>query len=202
VSILKVARIGHPVVRARAADVPPARVKSAEIQRLIDDMVETMHEYDGVGLAAPQVHVGLRLAVIEVAGEDERTREAVPLTVLVNPVWRPLHSREERLDVARSGGGVARRAQEGGAPLEESIDGWEGCLSVPDLRGVVPRFRRLELRALDRKGKPWRVEAEDFFARVIQHECDHLDGGVYLDRMKGMRSLSFIDEWDRHVAHD
>ena len=175
-SILKVARIGHPVIRARAAEVPPDRVRSPEIQRLIDDMVETMREYDGVGLAAPQVHVGLRLAVIEVAAEDERAREAVPLTVLVNPVLRPLG--------------------------DETVDGWEGCLSIPDLRGVVPRHRRLELRALDREGRPWRVEAEDFFARVIQHECDHLDGGVYLDRMKGMRSLSFIDEWDRHVAHD
>jgi peptide deformylase len=177
-AILKVARIGHPAVRARAAEVPPGRVESPEIQRLIDDMVETMHEYDGVGLAAPQVHVGLRLAVIEVSGDDDRTREAVPLTVLVNPVVAPLPS--------------------GG----ETVDGWEGCLSIPDLRGLVPRFRRLELRALDRRGKPWRVEAEDFFARVIQHECDHLDGGVYLDRMKGLRTLSFNDEWDRHVGHD
>ena len=171
-SILKVARLGHPAVRGRAKDVPPARVKAPEIQRLIDDMVETMHEYDGVGLAAPQVHVGLRLAVIEVADDDERAREAVPLTVLVNPVWRPIG--------------------------RETEDGWEGCLSIPGLRGAVPRRRRLELRALDRKGKPWRVEADDFFARVIQHECDHLDGSVYLDRMKGMGTLSFVEEWERN----
>jgi peptide deformylase len=174
VSILKVARIGHPVLRARAVDVAPDLIAAAETQRLIDDMIETMHEYDGVGLAAPQVHVGLRLAVIEVSEEDERAEEGVPLTVLVNPVLRPLG--------------------------DKTVNGWEGCLSIPDLRGRVPRLRRLELRALDRKGKPFRLEAADFFARVIQHECDHLDGSVYLDRMEDARSLSFIDEWDRHVA--
>ena len=173
-SILKVARIGHPVVRARADEVARDRIARPDIQRLIDDMIETMHEYDGVGLAAPQVHVGLRLAVIEVSEEDERTKVAVPLTVLVNPVVRPLG--------------------------QGTVEGWEGCLSVPELRGLVPRHQRLELAALDREGKPFRVEASDFFARVIQHECDHLDGTVYLDRMKSPRSLSFIDEWDRHVA--
>jgi peptide deformylase len=174
VSILKVARIGHPVVRARAVDVPAERILSPDVQRLVDDMVETMREYDGVGLAAPQVHAGLRLAVIEVSEEDERAEEPVPLLVLVNPVIRPLG--------------------------DEMIEGWEGCLSIPGLRGSAPRYRTVELRALDRQGKPYRLEAEDFFARVIQHECDHLDGSVYLDRMKGMRSLSFLDEWDRHVG--
>ena len=173
-SILKVARIGHPAVRARAVDLSPDSIPSPDTQRLIDDMIETMHEYDGVGLAAPQVHVGLRLAVIEVPEDDERTKGGVPLTVLVNPVVSPVG--------------------------EKMVEGWEGCLSIPDLRGRVPRYRRLELRALDRNGKPFRVEASDFFARVIQHECDHLDGSVYLDRMKDARSLSFIDEWDRFVA--
>lgn len=173
-SILKVARIGHPVVRSKAADVAPDRITAPETQRLIDDMVETMREYDGVGLAAPQVHVGLRLAVIEVSDDDDRVDEAIPLLVLVNPVLQPLG--------------------------DDKVVGWEGCLSIPDLRGKVPRFRRLELRALDRHGKPYTLEASDFFARVIQHECDHLDGSVYLDRMKDARSLSFIDEWDRHVG--
>ena len=171
--ILKVARIGHPVIRTRAEDVPADRIRSRQFQRLIDDMVETMHEYDGVGLAAPQIHVGLRLAVIEISGDDERAREAVPLTVLINPKIKPVG--------------------------KETVPGWEGCLSIPDLRGVVPRFEKLELRALDRAGKPFRVEAEDFFARVVQHECDHLDGSVYLDRMKEMTSLSFVDEWERFL---
>ena len=174
--ILKVARIGHPVLREPAREVLVRRLRSKEMQRFIDDMIETMHEYDGVGLAAPQVHVGLRLAVIEVSGDDDRTREAVPLTVMVNPVIRSLG--------------------------ENTVEDWEGCLSIPDLRGAVPRLRRLELRALDRHGKPYRRVAEDFFARVIQHECDHLDGSVYLDRMTGMRTLSFVEEWDRYVDQE
>jgi peptide deformylase len=172
--ILKVARIGHPVVRTPAEAVSPADLRSPEIQHLIDDMVDTMHEYDGVGVAAPQVHVALRLAVIEVPGSDERAREAVPLTVLVNPVVTPL-----------------------GDELQE---GWEGCLSVPDLRGVVPRHRAVRLQALDRQGQTIDLEAQGFFARVLQHECDHLDGRVYLDRMEEMRSLSFLREFARFHA--
>jgi peptide deformylase len=172
--ILKVARIGHPVIRSVARDVPEDVLASSDFQHLVNDMVDTMHEYDGVGLAGPQVHVGLRVAVLEVPASDERAREAVPLTVLVNPVVTPLG--------------------------EEKEQAWEGCLSVPDLRGVVPRWKRLRLEALDRKGQPYTMEAEGFLARVIQHECDHLEGGVYLDRMDGLRSLSFLREFERFVA--
>jgi peptide deformylase len=172
--ILKVARIGHPVLRALARAVPPADIASRDFQRLLDDMVETMHEYDGVGVAGPQVHVPLRVAVIEVPASDERAREAVPLTFLINPVLTPLG--------------------------EEKEEAWEGCLSVPDLRGVVPRWRRVRLEALDRHAQPCVVEAEGFFARVIQHECDHLEGSVYLDRMEGLRTLSFLREFERYVA--
>jgi peptide deformylase len=172
-SILKVARIGNPIVRAGALPLADKAIRSAEIQRLIDDMVETMHEYDGVGLAAPQIHVGLRLAVIEVPADDERAEDGVPLTVLVNPVITPLG--------------------------EETEVGWEGCLSIPDLRGEVPRLKSLRLAARDRQGKPYTLEASGFFARVIQHECDHLDGSVYLDRMQGMRTLSFQKELDRQL---
>ncbi|HEX9708619.1 MAG TPA: peptide deformylase [Candidatus Thermoplasmatota archaeon] len=173
-AILKVARIGHPVVRAEARSVPPAKIRSPEIQRLIDDMEETMHEYDGVGLAAPQVHVGLRLAVLEVPPSDERAEDAVPFTVLVNPVLKPL--------------------------VEARLVAFEGCLSVPELRGQVPRFQKVRLEALDRKGRPYVIEAQGFFARVIQHECDHLDGRVYLDRMTDLRSLSFMAEFERFHA--
>jgi len=175
-SILKVARIGHPVVRAAAFSVPDDAIRSPEIQRLIDDMVETMHEYDGVGLAAPQVHVGLRLAVIEVPSDDERAEEGVPLMVLVNPVVTPLGT--------------------------EAETGWEGCLSIPDLRGQVPRLTSLRLQARDRQGERYSVEASGFLARVIQHECDHLDGNVYLDRMDGMRTLSFQRELDQFRVED
>jgi peptide deformylase len=172
-SILKVARIGHPVVRTPAREITAEELRSAEVQRLIDDMVETMHEYDGVGLAAPQVHVSLRLAVLRIPESDERAEAGVPLMVLVNPVVTPLG--------------------------EEKRESWEGCLSIPDLRGVVPRFARLRLQALDREGRACEIEAERFFARVIQHECDHLDGRVYLDRMAGMRTLSFNREFERLI---
>jgi peptide deformylase len=172
--ILKVARIGHPVIRSAARDVPPEVLASPDFQHLVDDMVDTMHEYDGVGLAGPQVHVGLRVAVLEVPASDERARAAVPLTVLVNPVVTPLGDEKEHA--------------------------WEGCLSIPELRGVVPRWKRVRLEALDRDGQPYTAEAEGFFARVIQHECDHLEGGVYLDRMDGLRSLSFLREFERFVV--
>jgi peptide deformylase len=175
-SILKVARIAHPVLRAPAKPVPKSAFKDPLFQKLVDDMRETMYEYEGVGLAAPQVHEGLRLAVIEVAGSDERTKAEVPFMVLVNPVTTPLG--------------------------DETVNGWEGCLSIPDLRGVVPRLKHLKLEAFDRHGKPYSLEAHDFFARVIQHECDHLDGNVYLDRMQGMRSLTFIKEFEDHVQKD
>jgi peptide deformylase len=175
-SILKVARIGHPVLRAPAKPVPKTAFKDPLFQKLVDDMRETMYEYEGVGLAAPQIHEGLRLAVIEIAGNDERAQAEVPFMVLVNPVVTSLG--------------------------DDQLNGWEGCLSIPDLRGVVPRLERLKLEALDRDGKPYSLEAQDFFARVIQHECDHLDGGVYLDRMQGMRSLTFIKEFEDHVHKD
>jgi peptide deformylase len=175
-SILKVARIAHPVLRSPAKPVPKSAFKDPLFQKLVDDMRETMYEYEGVGLAAPQVHEGLRLAVIEVAGSDERSQAEVPFMVLVNPVITPLG--------------------------DETVNGWEGCLSIPDLRGVVPRLKHLKLEALDRHGKPYSLEAHDFFARVIQHECDHLDGSVYLDRMQGMRSLTFIKEFEDHVRKD
>src|SRR5512141_1720137 len=172
-SILKVARIGHPVIRAAAQPVPKKAFRDPLFQKLIDDMRETMYEYEGVGLAGPQVHESLRLAVIEVPASDDRSRAEVPFMVLVNPTVTPLG--------------------------EDSEQGWEGCLSVPDLRGLVPRLQRVRLDALDREGKPYSLEASDFFARVIQHECDHLDGRVYLDRMEDLRSLSFIKEFEDHV---
>lgn len=175
-SILKVARIGHPVLRSPARPVPKSAFKDPLFQKLIDDMRETMHEYEGVGLAAPQVHEGLRLAVIELLADDERAQAEVPFMVLVNPVITPLGA--------------------------ETKHGWEGCLSIPDLRGIVPRLVRLKLDALDRDARPYSLEAEGFFARVIQHECDHLEGGVYLDRMQGMRSLTFIKEFEDHVHQD
>lgn len=174
VRILKVARLGHPIVRTSARDVPVSRIAEPDFQGLIDDMVETMREYNGVGLAAPQVHLPLNLAVLEVARNPRYPNEQpVPLTVLINP-------KLEVLDPAK-------------------VEGWEGCLSIPDLRGLVPRYRRLRVQALGRDGRALDFVAEDFHARVIQHETDHLRGEVYLDRMPEMRSLSHLAEFQRYV---
>ena len=172
-AILKVARLGHPVLRQKAEPVPVDAIRSPEIQRLIADMVDTMHEYDGAGLAGNQVHTLLRIAVIEVmANPRYPDAESIPLTVLVNPVVTPLTA--------------------------EMDEGWEGCLSVPDMRGVVPRFTSVRLEGYDRDGRPMDLVAKDFFARVIQHETDHLDGIVYVDRMRDLSTLSFISEWNKH----
>ena len=172
-AILKVARLGHPVLRQVASPVPIAQIRSAEIQRLIDDMVETMREYNGAGLAATQVHEPKQICVIEVHGNPRYPdAPAIPLTVLVNPVVTPL--------------------------TEELEEGWEGCLSVPDMRGVVPRLTSVRLEALDREGRPIDLVAKDFFARVIQHETDHLHGRVYLDRMRDLSTLTHLAEWNRY----
>ena len=172
-AILKVARLGHPVLREKSLPVPLGDIRSPEIQRLIDDLVETMREYNGAGLAAPQVHVLKQICVIEV-NDNPRYPEApgIPLTVLVNPVVTPM--------------------------TEEMEDGWEGCLSVPDMRGMVPRHTAVRLEAYDREGTPIDVVAKEFFARVIQHETDHLHGTVYLDRMRDFATLTHLAEWNKY----
>jgi peptide deformylase len=172
-AILKVARLGHPVLRQKAQPVSAETLRTPEFQRFIDDMIETMREYDGAGLAANQVHTPVQVAVIEVLG-NPRYPDApeVPLTVVVNPVVMPL--------------------------TDELAEGWEGCLSVPDMRGMVPRHTAVRLVCLDREGRAVDVIAKDFFARVIQHETDHLSGIVYLDRMRDLSTLAHIAEWQRH----
>jgi peptide deformylase len=172
-AILKVARLGHPVLREKSLPLPIDEIRSSEIQRLIDDMVETMREYNGAGLAAPQVHVLKQICVIEVQGNPRYPEApAIPLTVLVNPVVTSL--------------------------TEETEDGWEGCLSVPDMRGVVPRQTAVRLEAYDREGARVDVVAKEFFARVIQHETDHLQGKVYLDRMRDFSTLTHLAEWNKY----
>jgi peptide deformylase len=167
-SILKVSRLGHPVLRIEVQRVSPQRLASPEVQKLIDDMMETMVEYYGVGLAAPQVHESLSIAVIESHGP----RGDIPMTVLVNP------------EVSMLG--------------EEMNEDWEGCLSIPDFRGRVPRWQKLRVDALDRNGKKIHITAEGFFARVIQHEFDHLMGKVYVDRMRDLKTLSHFAEFQRY----
>jgi peptide deformylase len=167
-SILKVSRLGHPVLRMESKRVSTETLASPAIQTFIDNMMETMVEYTGVGLAAPQVHASLAIAVLESHG----ARGDIPMTVIVNPEVTVLD--------------------------EELIEDWEGCLSIPDFRGRVPRWRKLRVNALDRHGKKIQITAEGFFARVIQHEFDHLMGKVYLDRMPDLRTLSYLAEFQRY----
>jgi peptide deformylase len=172
-SILKVARLGHPVLRRVTEPLSLAEIKAPLFQKFVDDMVETMKEYDGVGLAADQVHESKQLAVLEVADNHRYPdKPKVPLTVLINPKIYPL--------------------------TEETEEDWEGCLSIPDLRGRVPRYKSIQVRAWDRNGKELDFCANDFHARVIQHEWDHLQGKVYLDRMKDFSTLTFLGEFTRY----
>jgi len=170
--ILKVARLGFPVLRTAANPVHVEQIRTPEFQRLLDDMVETMYEYSGVGLAAPQVHLGVQVAVLEMKSHPRHPElEPVPLTYLINPELTVLDG--------------------------ATNDDWEGCLSIPELRANVPRYQSLRVRALGRNGEALDFVASGYHARIIQHECDHLRGDVYLDRMADMRTLAFIDEWHR-----
>ncbi|MGK7346235.1 MAG: peptide deformylase [Candidatus Nitrospinota bacterium M3_3B_026] len=172
-AIRKVAQLGNPVLRKTAEPVPEDEITSRHVQRLIDDMIETMREYSGAGLAAPQVHESIRIVVAE-SMRNERYPESppVPLTVIVNP---------------RIAGFS-----------EEMETDWEGCLSLTDLWGRVRRAKAVTVEGFDRGGKPLRIEAEGFFARALQHEIDHLHGKVFIDRMSGLSSLSFGRERERY----
>lgn len=172
-SILKVARLGHPVLRAKARPVDPDAIGTPAFQRLLDDMIETMHEYHGIGLAAPQVHEGLRVFIAGIEEHDRRTGET---TIVPLPIVNP--------EVTSLG--------------RDLVEDWEGCLSIPDIRGRVPRHRRVRMRALDRDGRRVELELEDFAARVVQHETDHLDGVLFFDRMSGFESLTFLDEFTKY----
>lgn len=167
-SILKIARMGHPVLRTPTPPVDPSQIASPTFQRLIDDMFETMREYQGIGLAAPQVHEGLRLFVAGV----EDPEASMPPVVMINPEIEAIS--------------------------REIEDDWEGCLSIPDVRGRVPRVVEIRVQAFDRHGHRLSMTASGFPARVIQHETDHLDGVLFLDRMKSFESLTYLAEYARY----
>jgi peptide deformylase len=173
-SILKVARMGHPVLREKAQPLERSQLKTPAIQKLIDDMIDTMVEYHGVGLAAPQVHERMRIFVALLDGADDHG-EHTPVPI-INPEITVIGT--------------------------ETIEDWEGCLSIPDIRGRVPRARSIVVNALDRFGKRIELEAQGYAARVIQHETDHLDGVLFFDRMRGFESLTFLDEYSRYWAKD
>jgi peptide deformylase len=169
-SILKVARMGHPVLRSKARAIERANIKSAVVQKLIDDMMETMAEYHGVGLAAPQIHEDVRVFVAALDSGDES--EPSPPVAFINPEITPVGP--------------------------ETVEDWEGCLSIPDIRGRVLRAKEIRVRAFDRHGDRFDLRASDFSARVIQHETDHLDGILFFDRMLSFETLTFLDEFSRY----
>lgn len=182
-AIRKIAQMGDPVLRRRAEEVPPAEIASARIQSLIDDMIETMRDADGAGIAAPQVNESLRISVIEVTRNPRYPDfPGIPLTVLVNPLIEPLV---------------------GTAPLadRDSIVMYEGCLSVNGIRGRVRRPRKVRVRGLDREGRALDFTWEGVPAAVVQHETDHLDGVLFVDRAEP-RSLTFLREYERYVPRE
>ena len=168
-AILKVARMGHPVLRTAARALDKAEVKNPGLQQFIDDLLETMVEYSGVGLAAPQVHESVRVFVAMLDPDGRGEGDAV---VFINP------------EITIVGA--------------DTVEGWEGCLSIPDIRGRVPRAQKISVSAWDRQGKRFEMEAADFPARVIQHETDHLDGVLFFDRMRSLESLTYLEEYSRY----
>ena len=175
-ALRKIIRMGHPVLRQRSRELTKEEIVSPQIAELIADMIETMHQSEGVGIAAPQVGELLRLAIIEFEPDNERYPEmgAQGLTVFINPVMTYLTKEEQGF--------------------------WEGCLSVPDLRGLVHRPTRVQVDYLDAKAQPQQIIGEGFLATVLQHEFDHLDGVLYVDRVRDPRNLAFIEEFQQFIA--
>jgi peptide deformylase len=173
VTLLKIAHIGHPVLRQRAREVGRDELLSGGMARFIDDLIETMRDASGAGLAAIQVHQPVRIFAVEVKDNPRYPyKPNVPLTVVVNPVITPL--------------------------TDETFENFEGCLSVPNLRGVVERFAEVRVTGWDREGKPYERIARGLTAGTFQHESDHLDGTIFVDRVKDPRTLCTWAEFDRY----
>ncbi len=173
-AILKIARMGHPVLRRSAERVTDPT--APEIEMLVRDMIETMVDAPGVGLAAPQVHVGCRVVVFHVPESRANGGEAQPLTALINPEIEILTS--------------------------ETVAGWEGCLSIPGMMGEVSRALHIGYRGFDLAGRVVEREAKGFHARVVQHECDHLDGILYPMRITDLSRFGFSDELQKGFAEE
>ena len=173
-----IVRLGHPALRTPAEPVEPARVSDPELQTLIDDMFETMLAAGGVGLAAPQIGLSLQLFVYAVVDPDSDVdgEDDPELKAVVNPALEPVAG--------------------------ELVYDWEGCLSIPDLRGLVPRHQQVRIHGLDRAGRSLDYRADGYEARIAQHEYDHLNGIVFLDRMRDLRSLAFSAEWEEFLTTD
>jgi peptide deformylase len=177
VSVRQIATIGDPVLRRRGGEVSPEQLRSPEIQRLIDDLIETKRALHGAGLAAPQVGEALRIAVAEVEGTNPRYpyKPPIPLTVMVNPAIEPLD--------------------------DELVEINEGCLSVPDLRGSLSRHVNIRVRYLDREGRERAEVKRGLTAGTFQHELDHLDGVLFVDRADP-RTLATWEQFDRHQRQE
>ena len=176
-SVQEIIRLGHPTLRQTAAPFPLEKIQSAEFKELVDDLRQTLADSGGIGLAAPQINVSVQVAVIEISNPKTRYGEVktLPFTVFVNPVI---------------------------SVLDPAVAGyWEGCLSVPDMQGIVPRFTHIRYSGVGLDGNPIKREAKGFHARVLQHECDHLDGVLYPMRMTDMSKLEFNAE-PGHLAQD
>jgi peptide deformylase len=175
-AVRKIVRMGHPVLRLPAEPLPREAIASDETRRLIVDMIDTLHDYGGIGLAAPQIGESIRLAIIEIPEGGSRYGDipGMALTVFVNPTITVL--------------------------AEETKGFWEGCLSVPGLRGFVDRPQHVRVDYLDLSAEPQSIELEGFLATVFQHEFDHLDGKLYLDRLSDTRLLAFEEEFMRYLA--
>jgi peptide deformylase len=171
-AIRKIASIGHPVLRERARELSADEIRARDVQRFIDDLVETMRDARGAGLAANQVYEPIRVCAIEVADNPRYPyKPNIPLTILVNPSVEILTDR--------------------------TFDNYEGCLSVPNLRGVVPRYAEVRVRALDRHGEPVERVARGLTAGTFQHEIDHLDGVLFVDRVQDPKTLCTWTEFER-----
>jgi peptide deformylase len=173
VTLLKIAQIGEPVLRQRARDVEPHELATPALQRFIDDLVETMRDATGAGLAAIQVYNPVRICAIEVQNNARYPyKPNVPLTILVNPVIEPIG--------------------------EKSFDNFEGCLSVPNLRGMVRRHAEIRVTGLERDGKPFDRVVRGITAGTFQHEVDHLHGLMFVDRVTDTKTLCTWDHFRRH----
>ena len=180
-AIRKIAQLGEPVLRRRAEPLAREQLGSPLVNALIEDMIETMHDADGAGLAAPQIYEPIRICIIEVQHNPRYPDfPSIPLTILVNPVLTSL---------VGSGADLAD---------DDAITLYEGCLSVTGLRGRVRRPRKVRVAAFDRNGAPLDFVWEGIQAAIVQHEADHLDGALFVDRADP-RTLTFLREYDRHV---
>jgi len=175
-SVRRVTKIGDPILRLVARDLTRAEIVSPELRRLAEDMIDTMHAEDGIGIAAPQIGEPVQVAVVEIEESSKRYpgMGSLGVTVFINPRVTVLDEAEQTY--------------------------WEGCLSVPNLRGVVHRPRRVRVDYLDLDGHEQSLEAEGFPATVLQHELDHLQGVLFVDRVRDTRRLATVEEYQRHWA--